>query len=69
MKVADAVKMLTAVSGDLSLAARGIDVDQKELAAAMAKASADSAETVVMRLLVKPAAPQPAPQSEPPPEE
>ena len=57
MKVADAVKMLTAVSGDLSLAARGLVVDQKELAAAMAKAPADSAEAVVMRLLVRPTAP------------
>lgn len=65
MKVADAVKMLTAVQGDLALAARGIDVDQKELAAAMAKASADSADAVVMRLLVKPTVTPPAP----PPEE
>lgn len=54
LKVADAVKMLTAVQGDLALAARGIEVDQKELSAALAKASADSAEAVVMQLLVRP---------------
>lgn len=64
MKVADAVKMLTAVEGDLALAARGIEVDQAELKAALAKATADSAEAVVMRLLLKPDAPV-----EPPPEE
>jgi len=68
VKVADAVKMLTAVEGDLALAARGIEVDQKELAAALAKANADSAEALVMRMLVK--APQAAePPPPPPPEE
>lgn len=65
MKVSDAVKMLVQVQGDLALAARGIEVDQKELAAALAKANADSAEAVVMRMLAK--APQAAPP--PPPEE
>jgi len=37
VKVADAVKTLIAVEGDLVLAARGLEVDQKELAAAMAQ--------------------------------
>jgi hypothetical protein len=64
VKLADAVKMLTAVEGDLALAARGIEVDQKELAAALAKANADSAEAVVMRMLVKAAQPEPAPPEE-----
>lgn len=59
MKIADAVKFLTAVRGDLALAARGVDVDQKELAAAIAKAPADSADAVVMRMLVRPAAQEP----------
>lgn len=55
MKVADAVKLLTSVYGDLSVAARGIEVDQKELSAALAKVEPDSAEAVVLPLLVKPA--------------
>lgn len=65
MKVADAVKMLMAVKGDLALAARGMEVNQSELKAALAKATADSAEAVVMRLLLKPdapVAPEPAPK-------
>lgn len=64
MKVADAVKLLTSVYGDLSVAARGIEVDQKELSAALAKAAPDSAEAVVLPLLVKP-----TPQEDPPVEE
>lgn len=64
MKVADAVKTLIAVEGDLALAARGIQVDQKELAAAMAKVQADSAEAVVMRLLVRAQPPAPPPAEE-----
>lgn len=71
MKVLDAVQMLLAVQGDLALAARGVEVDQKELASALKKADADSAEAVAMRYLVKPeaAAPAPAPQPVADPEE
>lgn len=63
----DAVQLLTTIQGDLALAARGMEVDQKELASALKKADADSAEAVAMRYLVKPqiAAPAPAPAPEP----
>lgn len=59
MRVYDAVEMLVAVQGDLVLAARGIEVDQNELADAIAENPVDSAEAVVMRLLVKAPAPPP----------
>lgn len=54
MKIADAVKLLTSTYGDLAVMARGIQVDQAELSAALAKAAPDSADAVVLRLLVKP---------------
>lgn len=63
MKVADAVKMLTAVKGDLALAARGIEVDQTELTAAIAKAPADSADAVVMKLLIRDVPPKEEPET------
>ncbi len=63
MKVADAVKMLTAVKGDLALAARGIEVDQTELTAALAKALADSADAVVMKLLARDVPPKEEPET------
>lgn len=70
MKVFDAIQMLLAVQGDLALAARGVEVDQKELASALKKADVDSAEAVAMQYLVKPqaAAPAPAPAPEPAPD-
>lgn len=68
MKVADAVKLLTSVYGDLSVAARGIEVDQKELSAALAKAAPGSVEEVVLPLLVK-SVPVVEPIVEPPAEE
>lgn len=64
MNVHDAVEMLAQVQGDLALAVRGIEVDQDELADAMDEYPSDSAEAVVMRLLVR----QP-PAVTPPPEE
>lgn len=63
MIVYDAVEMLMEVRGDLVLAARGIEVDQDELAAAIAENPVDSAEAVVMRLLVR------QPTAVPPPPE
>lgn len=65
----DAVQLLTTFQGDLALASRGMEVDQKELAAALKKADADSAEAVAMRYLVKPQVAAPAPVPDPDPEE
>ena len=65
----DAVQLLTTFQGDLALAARGMEVDQKELASALKKADADSAEAVAMRYLVKPQVAAPAPEPDPDPEQ
>lgn len=65
----DAVQLLTTFQGDLALASRGMEVDQKELAAALKKADADSAEAVAMRYLVKPQVAAPAPVPDPDSEE
>ena len=63
MQVYDAVEMLTEVRGDLALAARGIEVDQDELADALDENPADSAEAVVLRLLIRqPQAVMPPPE-------
>lgn len=59
--VLEAVQLLVAVTGDLALAARGLEVDQAKLASAIADADADSAEAVAMRYLVKPQAAASAP--------
>lgn len=61
----DAVQLLTTFQGDLALAARGMEVDQTELASAMQDADADSAEAVAMSYLVKPQAAAPAPDPDP----
>lgn len=53
MDLDDAIKMLVLCRGDIALAARGIEVDQDELAEAMTAVDADSAEAVAMRYLVK----------------
>lgn len=65
----DAVQLLTTFQGDLALAARGMEVDQKELASALKKADADSAEAVAMRYLVKPQVATSAPEPDPDPEQ
>jgi hypothetical protein len=63
--VFEAVQLLMAVQGDLALAARGMEVDQAELAEAIADADADSAEAVAMRYLVKPQAAALVPDPDP----
>lgn len=53
MDLEEAVKMLVLCQGDLALAARGIEVDQDELAETILAVDPDTAEAVVMRYLVK----------------
>jgi len=51
ISVKDAVEILVNSYQDLSLVARGLEVDQDELAEAEAEVEPDTAEAVVMKLL------------------
>jgi len=53
MLLSEAVDILTSARQDLDLLARGLVVDAAELSAAIAKASPDSVEAVVLQYLAK----------------